>query len=70
MITAKYVEDNNASSYSLGMKLIIIYRTVVVFMSRVEHFAALGTNIDNLYKSIKKEIQKEKNLKIVRSKVK
>jgi hypothetical protein len=34
-------------------------------MSRVEYFTALGTNLDNLYNSIKEEIKKEKNLKIV-----
>ena len=34
-------------------------------MARVEHFTGLDTNIDNLYTSIKEEIQTEKNLKIV-----
>ena len=34
-------------------------------MARVEHFRGLDTNIDSLYNSIKEEIQKEKNLKIV-----
>ena len=29
-------------------------------MSRVEYFTALGTNLDNLYNSIKEEIKKEK----------
>jgi hypothetical protein len=33
-------------------------------MLRVAHFTALGTNFDNLYNSIK-EVQDEKNLKIV-----
>ena len=34
-------------------------------MARVEHFKDLDTNIDNLYNSIKDEIQKEKSLKLV-----
>lgn len=34
-------------------------------MARVEHFKDLDTNIDNLYNSIKEEIQKEKSLKLV-----
>ncbi len=34
-------------------------------MLRVAHFTALGTNFDNLYNSIKEEVQDEKNLKIV-----
>lgn len=34
-------------------------------MTRVEYFKALDTNLDNLYNSIKEEIKKEKNLKIV-----
>ena len=34
-------------------------------MARVEHFKDLDTNIDNLYISIKEEIQKEKSLKLV-----
>ena len=34
-------------------------------MVRVEHYKNLQTNIDNLYNSIKQEIQQEKNLKIV-----
>ena len=34
-------------------------------MTRVEHFKAIDTNLDNLYNSIKEEIKKEKNLKIV-----
>jgi hypothetical protein len=34
-------------------------------MTRVEHFKALDTNLDNLYNNIKEEIKKEKNLKIV-----
>ena len=34
-------------------------------MVRIEHFTKLDTNIDDLYNSIKEELQKEKNLKIV-----
>jgi hypothetical protein len=34
-------------------------------MTRVEHFKVLDTNLDNLYNSIKEEVKKEKNLKIV-----
>ena len=34
-------------------------------MTRIEHFTKLDTNIDNLYDSIKEELSKEKNLKIV-----
>jgi hypothetical protein len=34
-------------------------------MTRIEHFTKLDTNIDNLYNSIKEELSKEKNLKIV-----
>jgi hypothetical protein len=34
-------------------------------MVRIEHFTKLDTNIDNLYNSIKEELEKEKNLKIV-----
>jgi hypothetical protein len=29
-------------------------------MTRVEHFKALDTNLDNLYNSIKEEVKKEK----------
>lgn len=39
--------------------------TTVVNMTRIEHFTKLDTNIDNLYNSIKEELSKEKNLKIV-----
>ena len=42
----------------------IVY-TIVVNMARIEHFTNLDTNIDNLYNSIKEELSKEKNLKIV-----
>jgi hypothetical protein len=31
-------------------------------MVRIEHFTNLDTNIDNLYNSIKEELEKEKNL--------
>ena len=34
-------------------------------MPRVEHYTGLQTNLDNLYNSIKKEIEEEKNLRIV-----
>jgi hypothetical protein len=34
-------------------------------MPRVEHYKGLQTNLDNLYNSIKQEIEQEKNLKIV-----
>jgi hypothetical protein len=34
-------------------------------MVRIEHFTNLDTNMDNLYNSIKEELEKEKNLKIV-----
>jgi hypothetical protein len=34
-------------------------------MARVEHYTGLQTNLDNLYQSIKEELQKEKKLKIV-----
>jgi hypothetical protein len=34
-------------------------------MARVEHYRGLHTNIDSLYNSIKQELEKEKNLKIV-----
>ena len=34
-------------------------------MLRIEHFTKLDTNIDNLYNSIKEELSKEQNLKIV-----
>jgi len=34
-------------------------------MARVEHYKGLDTDIDSLYNSIKQELEKEKNLKIV-----
>ena len=34
-------------------------------MARIEHFTKLDTNIDDLYNSMKEELSKEKNLKIV-----
>jgi hypothetical protein len=34
-------------------------------MARVEHYKGLQTNIDNLYNSIKRELEQEKDLKIV-----
>jgi hypothetical protein len=34
-------------------------------MAKVQHYRGLGTNLDNLYDSIKAEIQNEKNLQIV-----
>jgi hypothetical protein len=34
-------------------------------MARVEHYEGLDTDIDSLYYSIKQELEKEKNLKIV-----
>jgi hypothetical protein len=34
-------------------------------MARVEHYRGLDTDIDSLYNSIKQELEKEKNLKIV-----
>jgi hypothetical protein len=39
--------------------------TTVANMTRIEHFTNLDTNIDSLYNSIKEELNKEKNLKIV-----
>ena len=34
-------------------------------MARVGHYRGLDTDIDSLYNSIKQELEKEKNLKIV-----
>ena len=34
-------------------------------MARVEHYRGLDTDIDSLYNSIKQELEKERNLKIV-----
>jgi hypothetical protein len=34
-------------------------------MAKVQHYRGLGTNLDNLYDSIKAEIENEKNLQIV-----
>ena len=34
-------------------------------MATVEHYRGLDTDIDSLYNSIKQELEKEKNLKIV-----
>jgi hypothetical protein len=36
-----------------------------ITMTRVQHYKGLQTNIDNLFNSIKDELQNEKNLKLV-----
>jgi hypothetical protein len=34
-------------------------------VAKVQHYKGLGTNLENLYKSIKTELQNEKNLQIL-----